>query len=86
MKASGGKSTLQLAASEEVVMLLQPRAGAKLLLLLHVGVVMLPPQTLTGTMRMHWRGPPRTMMLMGTAWIQLQEEETQEAVVMVSEM
>ena len=82
----GGKSTLLLAASEEVVMLLQQRAGARLHLPLHVGVVMLPLQTLTGTtMRMHWRGTPRTMMLTGTAWIQLQEEELQEAVVMVSE-
>ena len=78
MKASGGKSTLQLAQSEEGATLLLLRAGAKLPLLLHVGVVMLS-QTVSGTMSMHWRGLPRTWM--GTAWILLQEEVTQEVVV-----
>ena len=83
MKASGGKSTLQLAQSEEGATLLLQRAGAKLPLLLHVGVVMLS-QTVSGTMSMHWRGTLRTWM--GTAWILFQEEATLEAVVEVSDV
>ena len=77
MKASGGKSTLQLAASEEVVMLLL-KVGAMLPLPLHVGVVM-PSHPVSGTMGMHQREIRRT--LMGTAWGPLQAEATQVVVV-----
>ena len=78
MKASGGKSTLQLAESEEGATLLLVRAGAMLSLPLHVGVVM-PSHPVSGTMGMHRRATRRT--LMGTAWSPLQEEATQVVVV-----
>ena len=70
MIASGSKSTVQLAASEEVVMLLL-KVGAMLPLPLHVGVVM-PSHQVSGSMGMHRRATLRT--LMGTTWGPLQVE------------
>ena len=77
MIASGSKSTVRLAASEEVAMLLL-KAGAMLPLPLHVGVVM-PSHQVSGSMGMHRRATLRT--LMGTTWGPLQVEATQAVVV-----
>ena len=77
MIASGSESTVRLAASEEVAMLLL-KVGAKLPLPLHVRVAM-PSHQVSGLIGMHRREILRT--LMGTARGPLLAEATQAVVV-----